>query len=118
KDIWDKGKGAVIVTETDTYDEDGDLLAVNTFSAFIRGAGGWGGDRGPSGEVNTAPEREPDAVVREQIPENQALLYRLSGDINPLHADPSFAKIVGFDRPILHGMCTYGYAARHVIKAF
>ncbi len=118
KDIFDKGKGAVVITEIDSYDQDGDLLVRNEITTFVRGAGGWGGDRGPSVEANVPPERAPDAVVEEKIPENQALLYRLSGDWNPLHADPSFAKAFGFDRPILHGLCTFGYAGRHVIGAF
>ncbi len=117
-DIWDKGKGAVVVTVIDSFDEDGELLVKNEITTFVRGAGGWGGDRGPSAEVNVPPERAPDAVIEETIPENQALLYRLSGDWNPLHADPGFAKAFGFDRPILHGLCTYGYAGRHVIRAF
>jgi len=113
--IFDKGKGALVVTAIESLDEDGDVLIYNESTAFIRGAGGWGGDRGPSGPGHEAPERAPDAVVEEHIPENQALLYRLSGDWNPLHADPAFAKAFGFDRPILHGLCTFGYAARHVI---
>ncbi len=117
KDIFDKGKGAIVITEIESFDEDGELLVKNEVTTFVRGAGGWGGDRGPSAEVNVAPERAPDAVVEERIPENQALLYRLSGDWNPLHADPSFAKAFGFDRPILHGLCTFGYAGRHVIAA-
>jgi 3-hydroxyacyl-CoA dehydrogenase/3a,7a,12a-trihydroxy-5b-cholest-24-enoyl-CoA hydratase len=113
--IWDKGKGAVIVTEAKSFDESGELVAVNEFLYFIRGAGGWGGDRGPAGDANTPPERAPDAVVEEKTADNQALLYRLSGDWNPMHADPGFATMAGFERPILHGMCTFGYAARHVI---
>ncbi len=118
KNIYDKGKGAVVVTETKSYDEDGDLLIVNENTVFVRGAGGWGGDRGPSGDENVPPERAPDEVVKQKIDENQALLYRLSGDWNPLHADPSFAKAFGYEKPILHGLCTYGYAARHVLSAF
>ncbi|MEZ4406171.1 MAG: SDR family NAD(P)-dependent oxidoreductase [Polyangiales bacterium] len=118
KAIYDKGKGAVVVIEMRSLDEDGELLAVNEVSTFVRGAGGWGGDRGPAGESNTPPERAPDAVVEEKTRADQALLYRLSGDINPLHADPSFASNFGFPKPILHGLCTYGYAARHVIKSF
>ncbi len=118
KEIWDKGKNAVVVNEVKSYDENGDLLIVNEFTSVIRGAGGWGGERGPTGESNAAPDRKPDAVREEKIPENQALLYRLSGDWNPLHADPAFANAFGFPKPILHGLCTFGYAARHVISAF
>ena len=101
-----------------SYDEAGDLLAVNELTTVVRGAGGWGGDRGPTGESNAAPDRPADAVIEEKISDNQALLYRLSGDWNPLHADPAFASAFGFPRPILHGLCTFGYAARHVIKSF
>jgi 3-hydroxyacyl-CoA dehydrogenase/3a,7a,12a-trihydroxy-5b-cholest-24-enoyl-CoA hydratase len=118
KDIWDKGKGAIVVTAITTFDEDGNELVYNELTTFVRGAGGWGGDRGPSNEVNTPPDRAPDAVVEEKISAAQALLYRLSGDINPLHVDPGFAKAFGFDKPILHGLCTFGYASRHVIKTF
>jgi (3R)-3-hydroxyacyl-CoA dehydrogenase / 3a,7a,12a-trihydroxy-5b-cholest-24-enoyl-CoA hydratase / enoyl-CoA hydratase 2 len=118
KEIYDKGKNALVITEIETFDEDGDRLALNQLTAFVRGAGGWGGDRGPSAEVNVPPDRAPDRVIEEKIPENQALLYRLTGDVNPLHADPSFAKAFGFDRPILHGLCSFGYAARHVLSAY
>jgi 3-hydroxyacyl-CoA dehydrogenase/3a,7a,12a-trihydroxy-5b-cholest-24-enoyl-CoA hydratase len=115
KDIFDKGKGALVVTEVKSYDEDDELLITNEITTFVRGAGGWGGDRGPSADVNVAPGRAPDFVVEEATLPNQALLYRLSGDWNPLHADPAFAKAMSFDRPILHGLCTFGFAARHVI---
>ncbi len=118
KAIYDKGKGAVVVMEIRTNDEDGDLLAINEISTFVRGAGGWGGDRGPSGDPNVAPDRAPDVTIEEKTSEDQALLYRLSGDVNPLHADPSFATNFGFQKPILHGLCTYGFAGRHVVKAF
>ncbi len=117
KDIFDKGKLAVVVTEIRSYDETGAELMRNEVSMAVRGAGGWGGERGPSNEV-AAPDRAPDAVVTEKIPENQALIYRLSGDWNPLHADPSFATAFGFQKPILHGLCTFGYAGRNVITAF
>ena len=116
--IYDKGKNAVVVNEVITYDEDGNQLARNEFASVIRGAGGWGGDRGPASDVNTPPDRAPDAVVEDRIPDNQALLYRLTGDWNPLHADPGFAKAFGFERPILHGLCTFGYATRHVLGKF
>jgi 3-hydroxyacyl-CoA dehydrogenase/3a,7a,12a-trihydroxy-5b-cholest-24-enoyl-CoA hydratase len=118
KDIFDKTKGALVVNEVKTYDDDGELLAINEVTFFVRGAGDFGGDRGPSAKVNVPPDREPDATITERIPDNQALLYRLSGDWNPLHADPGFAKAFGFERPILHGLCTFGYATRHVVDAF
>ncbi|MDI1447455.1 peroxisomal multifunctional enzyme type 2 [Polyangium sp. 6x1] len=118
KEIWDKGKNALIVTEIRSTDESGEELLRNESTAVIRGAGGWGGERGPSSDINVPPERAPDATIEQKIPENQALLYRLSGDWNPLHADPGFATAFGFSKPILHGLCTFGYAARHVIHAF
>jgi 3-hydroxyacyl-CoA dehydrogenase/3a,7a,12a-trihydroxy-5b-cholest-24-enoyl-CoA hydratase len=118
KDIFDKGKGAVVITAVDSYDDAGELLVRNEVSTFVRGVGGWGGDRGPSAEINVPPTRPADQRVEERIHENQALLYRLSGDWNPLHADPGFAKAFGFDKPILHGLCTFGYASRHVLRHF
>ncbi|MEZ4451530.1 MAG: SDR family NAD(P)-dependent oxidoreductase [Nannocystaceae bacterium] len=116
KDIFDKGKHATVVFAISTTDESGEELVYNELTALIRGAGGWGGDRGPQGEQNVPPEREPDATVEEVISPNQALLYRLSGDWNPLHADPNFARAFGFDRPILHGLCTFGYAGRAILR--
>jgi 3-hydroxyacyl-CoA dehydrogenase/3a,7a,12a-trihydroxy-5b-cholest-24-enoyl-CoA hydratase len=118
KNIFDKGKHALVVIEVVSTDADGNELIRNELTSLIRNAGGWGGDRGPSAEVNVPPDRAPDAVTEDKIPAHQALLYRLTGDINPLHADPGFAKAFGFDRPILHGLCTFGYAGRHVINAF
>ncbi|WP_208027289.1 MaoC/PaaZ C-terminal domain-containing protein [Rhabdothermincola sediminis] len=114
--IWDKGKGAVIVTESVSTDvSTGKPLFKNTMSAFIRGEGGWGGDRGPSGPRNEPPERAPDHEVTYHTRDDQALIYRLSGDRNPLHSDPAFAKLGGFDRPILHGLCTYGFTGRALL---
>jgi 3-hydroxyacyl-CoA dehydrogenase/3a,7a,12a-trihydroxy-5b-cholest-24-enoyl-CoA hydratase len=118
KEIFDKGRHALVVTAVTTTDERGTELAYNEITTLIRGAGGWGGDRGPTGESNVPPTRAPDAVVEEKTSPSQALLYRLSGDWNPLHADPGFAKGFGFDRPILHGLCTFGFAARHVVARF
>ena len=116
--VYDKGKGAVVVVETDTVDERGTLLFHNTSSIFIRGEGGFGGDRGPSGPRNVPPDRPPDRTVSYATLPQQALVYRLSGDMNPLHADPEFAKLGGFDTPILHGLCTYGHAGRAVLEAW
>ncbi len=118
-EIWDKGKHAVVVTHIDTYDKDtGELLVKNDVSMVVRGAGGWGGERGPAVEANDPPSRAPDAVVTEKTSESQALLYRLSGDWNPLHVDPEFATMFGFEKPILHGLCTFGYVGRAVINSF
>lgn len=114
--MYDKGKAAVVVTESRAV-MDGEPLYTNTSSAFIRGEGGWGGDRGPSGPKNVPPERDPDHVVSYQTSIDQAFVYRLSGDRNPLHTDPAFAAIGGFDRPILHGLCSYGFTGRALLDA-
>ncbi|HTO00356.1 MAG TPA: MaoC family dehydratase, partial [Microthrixaceae bacterium] len=109
--IWDKGKGALIETTTKAT-ESGEPLFELVMSAFIRGEGGWGGERGPSGTRNNAPDRSPDSSTVVETRPEQALIYRLTGDRNPLHSDPTFAAMAGFDRPILHGLCTYGFAGR------
>lgn len=114
--IYDKGKGALVEINLDSNLKDGgEPLFTSVFSAFIRGEGGFGGDRGPSGPKNVAPERDPDQSITYQTREDQALLYRLSGDRNPLHSDPEFAKLAGFDKPILHGLCTYGFTGRALL---
>jgi len=114
--IWDKGSGAVVeLSSTGTDVATGEKLFTSTAALFIRGEGGFGGDRGPSGKRNVAPERAPDHEVTQATGPDQALLYRLSGDRNPLHSDPSFAAMAGFDRPILHGLCTYGFAGRALL---
>ncbi len=116
--IYDKGKGAVVAMETRSKDAaTGEPLFDTTMSAFIRGEGGWGGDRGPSGPQNVPPERGPDHSVTYQTRADQALLYRLSGDRNPLHSDPKFAALAGFDRPILHGLCTFGFTGRALLHS-
>lgn len=114
--IWDKGSGALVATEALTVDaKTGDKLFSNYSSLFIRGEGGWGGDRGPSGAKNVAPDRDPDHSVSYETLPQQALIYRLSGDRNPLHSDPQFAAAAGFDRPIIHGLCTYGFTGRALL---
>lgn len=116
--VYDKGKGAILVIESITTDENGEEIAKNESKIFIRGLGNFGGERGPSGEINVPPDREPDAIEEDATDDNQALLYRLSGDRNPLHADPAMAALGGFDKPILHGLCSFGIAARAVLKHF
>jgi len=117
--IYDKGKGSLLIIDSITKNEQGEEICFNQFSLFIRGIGGFGGDRGPTGESNNPPNRPPDAISSEKTNQNQALFYRLvSGDLNPLHADPEMASIGGFDRPILHGLCSFGHAGRAVIKHF
>lgn len=111
--VYDKGKAAILVMRTEVADADGPLWT-NDAQIFVRGEGGWGGDRGPSTRLEP-PTGEPDRTVERPIREDQALLYRLSGDWNPLHADPEFAKLAGFDRPILHGLCTYGMTLKAVV---
>lgn len=113
--VYDKGKGALLVNEVVT-EVDGQPIFTNLMSAFIRGEGGFGGDSGPPNPV-TIPGREPDVVVDSRTLPQQALLYRLNGDGNPLHADPEFAAFGGFDRPILHGLCTYGVVCKAAVDA-
>ena len=113
-DIWDKGKAAVIVNETEVTDPHGAPLWSTRRSIFARGEGGFGGERGPSTSVET-PGRAPDFEVDIPVLPQQALLYRLCGDRNPLHSDPGFAAAAGFPRPILHGLCTYGMTCKAMV---
>ena len=116
--IYDKGSGAVVAVEGECVDNaTGETLLTVGSAIFIRGEGGWGGDRGPSGDRNAAPDRAADASVSYRVRPDQALTYRLSGDRNPLHSDPWFAALAGFDRPILHGLCTYGFTGRALLHA-
>ncbi|GFG86790.1 MaoC/PaaZ C-terminal domain-containing protein [Mycolicibacter algericus] len=113
-DIWDKGKAAVVVLETSVTSTDGTPLWTQQRSIFARGEGGFGGERGPSTAAEQ-PDRAPDFEIDIPTAPQQALLYRLCGDRNPLHSDPEFAAAAGFDRPILHGLCTYGMTCKAVV---
>src|SRR5436190_22767309 len=115
--IYDKGKAAIVRLEnTATYVDSGKPAFTTRFAAFIRGEGGFGESRGPAiPDPPKAPEREPDRQTTYATRPDQALLYRLSGDRNPLHSDPEIAKFAGFERPILHGLCTYGFTGRALL---
>ncbi|WP_375488121.1 MaoC/PaaZ C-terminal domain-containing protein [uncultured Mycobacterium sp.] len=115
-EVWDKAKAAVVVLETSVTASDGTPLWTQRRSIFARGEGGFGGERGPSMSV-AAPERKPDLEVAIPVLPQQALLYRLCGDRNPLHSDPQFAAAAGFPRPILHGLCTYGMTCKAIVDA-
>jgi 3-hydroxyacyl-CoA dehydrogenase/3a,7a,12a-trihydroxy-5b-cholest-24-enoyl-CoA hydratase len=114
--IYDKGKGALVIVETVTKSESGAPIFRNEYSIFVRGEGGFGGESGPP-PGNEPPSRAPDASIAHPTLPHQAILYRLSGDYNPLHIDPQMAAIAGFDRPILHGLCTFGNMGRAVVEA-
>jgi acyl dehydratase len=115
--IYDKGKGAVFRIRIKGQTEDEKNLYEAEWSIFYLHAGGFGGDPGPRAERIPPPEgREPDFSITEKVAENQAVIYRLSGDYNPLHLDPEAARRGGFDRPILHGLCTYGFATRAIVN--
>lgn len=114
--IYDKGKGAVIATKVRAnLVDDGQPLYETTSSVYIRGEGDFGGDRGPTEKANVAPDRDPDHEVTYQTRPDQALLYRLCGDRNPLHSDKQFSDVGGFPKPILHGLCTYGFTGRALL---
>jgi acyl dehydratase len=116
-EVWDKGKAAVIGSEGIVEDEKG-LLFTTKATLFIRGAGGFGGERGPStAGLNQPPDRQPDHVIEDVTRPEQGAIYRLSGDRNPIHIDPDFAKMAGFEKPFMHGLCTYGFVGRALLKA-
>ncbi|POW06243.1 hypothetical protein PSHT_10434 [Puccinia striiformis] len=120
----DKGKAAAVVTITHTYDKQtGELLFENQSTVFIRGSGGFGGkknssDRGSASAINKPPNRKPDSIMTEKTDPKQAALYRLSGDFNPLHIDPAFSAVGGFENPILHGLCFFGISGKHIYETF
>lgn len=120
-EILDKGegKGALIYTERTLIDKaSGDRLATLTSTTFARGNGGFGGKGGPQPQPHAIPDREPDMVCSLPTQKQAALLYRLSGDPNPLHADPKVAASAGFTAPILHGLCTLGIAGHAVLRSY
>ena len=114
--IADKGSGALVTITTDSVDtRAGEPLLTTTTSLFVRGEGGFGGKRTPTAR-HAPPERAPDHVVTDATLPGQALLYRLVGDRNPLHSDPAFARAAGFDGPILHGLCVFGFTGRALLR--
>lgn len=122
-DVVDKGKAATVVIRTETFDSSKKLIFTNEATLFIRGAGGFGGkttteDRGAATAANNPPKRAPDAVVESPTSPDQAALYRLSGDYNPLHISPDFASVGGFKDPILHGLASYGIATKAVLSKY
>jgi multifunctional beta-oxidation protein len=123
-EVVDKGAAAVVVTGTTTKDANtGEDIFYNETTVFIRGSGGFGGpkkgaNRGAATVVHQPPKRAPDAVVEEATSEDQAALYRLNGDRNPLHIDPEFSKVGGFKTPILHGLCFFGFSGKHIVEKF
>lgn len=119
-EVLDKGTGALIVYEVDSYDEKGTLLFRNQIASFAVGSGDFGGPRTGTKLVPTAPKpsRKADVSLQYKTSEDQAALYRLSGDFNPLHIDPNLSALGGFEKPILHGLCSFGVSVRMIIEAF
>lgn len=114
--VWDKGSAAVVVINTVVTDRDDRPLCQGQSSMFFRGAGGWGGERGPSAPRLTDPASQPHLQLKAGTRHDQPLLYRLSGDTNPLHTDPEFARRAGFPSPIMHGMAVYGIVGRVLLN--
>jgi acyl dehydratase len=119
-DVFDKGKdkGAVIRHQTVLKNEKGEELATLVSSRFARGDGGFGGPSEGQPESHKVPTRAPDKSIDISTRPDQALIYRLCGDRNPLHSDPEFAKHAGFAKPILHGMCTFGITCRGILQTY
>eukprot|EP00055_Hartaetosiga_balthica_P016378 m.103310 g.103310 ORF g.103310 m.103310 type:complete len:742 (-) comp9091_c0_seq2:2212-4437(-) len=119
-DIVDKGKGALVYVSVDVIDANGKLICTNVSSLFVRGKGGFGGKRSSSlaEQSISPPNTSPSAIYTQVVCKNQAAIYRLSGDLNPLHIDPNMAKAAGFQQPILHGLCSLGFGVRHVLHLF
>lgn len=116
-EVWDKGKAAVIGVEGIAEDQGGPMFTTRA-TLFIRGAGGFGGERGPStAGINEPPQRAPDIVIEDATRPEQGAIYRLSGDRNPIHIDPDFARMAGFEKPFMHGLCTYGFAGRAILRS-
>ncbi|CAM5287928.1 MULTISPECIES: MaoC/PaaZ C-terminal domain-containing protein [Streptomyces] len=113
-EVWDKGKAALVVLESAATGPDGEPLWTTTTGIWVRGEGGFGGEPGPE-ERWRAPDRAADAVLTTATTPQQALWYRLNGDLNPLHADPAFARSAGFEQPVLHGLASYGLLAKALV---
>ena len=117
--VYDKGeKGAILLVETTLTAKGGVVLATLRSSIFARADGGFGGSSEGEAPPHPHPDRPADLTLDYPTRPDQALLYRLNGDRNPLHADPAFANMVGFPRPILHGLCTFGITCRAVLQAY
>lgn len=114
--VYDMKRFAQAVFRTESFDEKGTLVATNDWGILFRFDGGFGGEKPPAEPRIKIPDAAPTFEQATTIPLEQALLYRLTGDLNPLHADPEMAKSVGFDTPILHGLATFGYVGRAVVR--
>ena len=123
-EVVDKGNAAIAISGSTTKDVNtGEEIFYNESAVFVRGSGGFGGpskgtNRGAATAAHKPPQRAPDTVVEEKTTEEQAALYRLSGDRNPLHIDPEFSKVGGFKVPILHGLCFFGISGKHIYQKY
>jgi len=120
QDMLDKGSGMVLLVAVESKDEAGEVVLHNQVSLFIVGAGGWGGPRTSVHTIDIikSPSRAPDAATEYQTTADQAALYRMTGDLNPLHISPEAASLLGFKKPILHGLCSLGISVRQVVATF